>query len=196
MFHAMVSVMAVKIQLSSPKGVLRSVCLPGMRSMSSLVSPSCRMRLREQNQRSATCRQNELMLLCRHTAVALHTPALCSSAFGPADQLSSIWPNNRLYSTCNHSYRFDAVTLNVVCKGTRIVELLCTTLLPYSLAVRYDTQSSCERCEWYQMLHQLERALMGVVKHAVKTSAGTCGDCGSSSLAPQAASRMQSLSPS
>ena len=55
MFHAMVSVMAVKIQLSSPRGVLRSVCLPGMRSMSSLLRPSCRSRLREQNQRSATC---------------------------------------------------------------------------------------------------------------------------------------------
>lgn len=55
MFQAMVSVIAVKIQLSSPRGVLRSVCLPGMRSMSSLVSPSCLNRLREQNQRNATC---------------------------------------------------------------------------------------------------------------------------------------------
>ena len=42
MFQAMVSVMAVKIQFSSPSGVLRSVCLPGMRSISSLVRPSAR----------------------------------------------------------------------------------------------------------------------------------------------------------
>ena len=55
MFQAMVSVMAVKIQLSSPSGVLRSVCLPGIRSMSSFVIPSCRRRLREQNHRRATC---------------------------------------------------------------------------------------------------------------------------------------------
>lgn len=53
-FHAIVSVMAVNTQLSSPSGVLRSVCFPGIRSISSLVSPSCRSRLREQNQRSAT----------------------------------------------------------------------------------------------------------------------------------------------
>lgn len=34
-FHAIVSVMAVKIQLSSPSGVLRSVWRPGMRSIRS-----------------------------------------------------------------------------------------------------------------------------------------------------------------
>ena len=39
-------------------------------------------------------------------------------------------------------------------------------------------------------------ALIGVVKQAVKTSAGTWGDWGKSSLAPQAANKMQSLSPS
>jgi len=55
MFQAIVSVMAVKIQFSSPSGVLRSVCLPGMRSMSSFVRPSCRSKLLEQNHRSATC---------------------------------------------------------------------------------------------------------------------------------------------
>ena len=51
----MVSVTAVKIQFSSPRGVLRSVCLPGMRSMCSLVRPCCRTRLRTKNHRSATC---------------------------------------------------------------------------------------------------------------------------------------------
>jgi len=54
-FQAMVSVMAVKIQFSSPSGVLRSVCLPGMRSMRSLVSPSLPSRLLAQNHRRATC---------------------------------------------------------------------------------------------------------------------------------------------
>ena len=55
MFQAIVSVMAVKIQLSSPSGVLRSVCLPGMRSMRSRVKPSARSRDLVQNHRSATC---------------------------------------------------------------------------------------------------------------------------------------------
>ena len=42
LFHAIVSVMAVKIQLSSPSGVLRSVWRPGMRSISSLDTPGTR----------------------------------------------------------------------------------------------------------------------------------------------------------
>ena len=100
MFHAMVSVMAVKIQLSSPRGVLRSVCLPGMRSMSSLLRPSCRSRLREQNQRSATCRappdgpplkrtNNDMEpRTCKewHCACALHSIWFCGqSASQPAN---------------------------------------------------------------------------------------------------------------
>ena len=55
MFQAMESVMAVKIQLSSPRGVFLSVCLPGIRSMSSFVRPSALSSEREQNHRSATC---------------------------------------------------------------------------------------------------------------------------------------------
>lgn len=38
MFHAIVSVMEVKIQFSSPKRVLRSVCFPGMRSSLSIAT--------------------------------------------------------------------------------------------------------------------------------------------------------------
>mmetsp|Transcript_26521 Transcript_26521/g.71716 ORF Transcript_26521/g.71716 Transcript_26521/m.71716 type:complete len:277 (-) Transcript_26521:801-1631(-) len=53
-FQAMVSVMAVKIQFSSPSGVLRSVCRPGIWSMRSLVMPSWRSSEREQNHRRAT----------------------------------------------------------------------------------------------------------------------------------------------
>ena len=49
MFQAMLSVMAVKIQLSSPSGVLRSVCFPGILSMSSFVSPSAFSSDLEQN---------------------------------------------------------------------------------------------------------------------------------------------------
>ena len=41
LFQAMVSVMAVKIQLSSPRGVLRSVWRPGMRSINSFDTPAC-----------------------------------------------------------------------------------------------------------------------------------------------------------
>ena len=55
MFQAMVSVMAVKIQLSSPSGVFLSVCFPGIRSMSSFVRPSAFSSDREQNHLSATC---------------------------------------------------------------------------------------------------------------------------------------------
>jgi hypothetical protein len=55
MFQAMVSVMAVNIQFSSPSGVRRSVCLPGIRSMSSFARPSPRSRLRLQNHLNATC---------------------------------------------------------------------------------------------------------------------------------------------
>lgn len=54
-FQAMVSVMAVKIQLSSPRGVFLSVCLPGMRSIRSRVKPSLHSKLLAQNHRSATC---------------------------------------------------------------------------------------------------------------------------------------------
>ena len=54
MFQAMLSVMAVKIQLSSPRGVLRSVCFPGIRSMSSFVSPSALSSDLEQNHLRAT----------------------------------------------------------------------------------------------------------------------------------------------
>mmetsp|Transcript_13087 Transcript_13087/g.31731 ORF Transcript_13087/g.31731 Transcript_13087/m.31731 type:complete len:207 (+) Transcript_13087:1030-1650(+) len=39
-FHAMVSVMAVKIQFSSPRGVLRLFCCPGILSMMSIEIPS------------------------------------------------------------------------------------------------------------------------------------------------------------
>lgn len=80
MFQAMVSVMAVKIQFSSPRGVLRSVCLPGMRSMSSLVSPSCLIRLREQNQRSAICTHTALLALLALQPYRLHHCSLVSSA--------------------------------------------------------------------------------------------------------------------
>lgn len=54
-------------------------------------------------------------VLSCHTAVALCTPALCSSAFGPANHFSSIWPNDRLYKIRDHSHSFDAVIPNVVC---------------------------------------------------------------------------------
>ena len=53
MFQAIVSVMAVNIQLSSPSGVLRSVCLPGILSTSSCVMPSSRSSERSQNHHSA-----------------------------------------------------------------------------------------------------------------------------------------------
>ena len=64
MFQAIVSVIAVKIQFSSPSGVLRSVCFPGIRSMSSFVRPSCRSKLLEQNHRSATCRTTWVCQSC------------------------------------------------------------------------------------------------------------------------------------
>ena len=65
----MVSVTAVKIQFSSPSGVLRSVCLPGMRSMCSLVRPCCRTRLCAKNHRSATCKPPWLALRRGHCLV-------------------------------------------------------------------------------------------------------------------------------
>jgi len=55
MFQAMLSVMAVKIQLSSPSGVFLSVCFPGILSMSSFVSPSAFSSDLEQNHLRATC---------------------------------------------------------------------------------------------------------------------------------------------
>ena len=58
MFQAMLSVMAVKIQLSSPRGVFRSVCFPGILSMSSFVKPSAFSRDLEQNHLRATCTDN------------------------------------------------------------------------------------------------------------------------------------------
>ena len=54
-FQAIVSVIAVKIQFSSPRGVFLSVCFPGMRSIRSRVKPSLQSKLLAQNQRSATC---------------------------------------------------------------------------------------------------------------------------------------------
>jgi hypothetical protein len=42
-------------QLQPPRPLRPPTCFPGMRSMRSRVSPSCRSRLRLQNQRSATC---------------------------------------------------------------------------------------------------------------------------------------------
>mmetsp|Transcript_10685 Transcript_10685/g.32117 ORF Transcript_10685/g.32117 Transcript_10685/m.32117 type:complete len:245 (+) Transcript_10685:301-1035(+) len=80
MFHAMVSVMAVKIQFSSPSGVRRSVCLPGMRSIRSFVSPSFRSRLRLQNHRRAT-----LIGVVRHDVnTSAGSSGFCgSSSFAP-----------------------------------------------------------------------------------------------------------------
>mmetsp|Transcript_72383 Transcript_72383/g.228170 ORF Transcript_72383/g.228170 Transcript_72383/m.228170 type:complete len:289 (-) Transcript_72383:838-1704(-) len=74
MFHAIVSVIAVKIQLSSPSGVLRSFCLPGMESMRSRLSPSSLSRLRLQNQCRAV-----LMGVVRH---AVNTSAGRSALWG------------------------------------------------------------------------------------------------------------------
>mmetsp|Transcript_14174 Transcript_14174/g.44321 ORF Transcript_14174/g.44321 Transcript_14174/m.44321 type:complete len:230 (-) Transcript_14174:764-1453(-) len=59
-FHAMVSVIAVKIQLSSPSGVFRSFWRPGMASTISGVTLPAR-RLRRRNHRSAI-----LMGVVRH----------------------------------------------------------------------------------------------------------------------------------
>mmetsp|Transcript_14024 Transcript_14024/g.40700 ORF Transcript_14024/g.40700 Transcript_14024/m.40700 type:complete len:245 (-) Transcript_14024:1172-1906(-) len=93
MFHAIVSVMAVKIQLSSPSGVLRSVWRPGMRSISSLVMPSWRSSEREQNQRKATLigvvrhavkTSAGSSAFCGSTSPAPHAPSTITSLSGSA----------------------------------------------------------------------------------------------------------------
>ena len=60
-FQAMVSVMAVKIQFSSPRSVFRSLCFPGIRSIRLAVIPSSRRRLPLQKTVSAI-----LMGVVRH----------------------------------------------------------------------------------------------------------------------------------
>ena len=57
------------------------------------------------------------------------------------------------------------------------------------LSERQVTSTLCGGCQ----TGQKGLALMGVVRHAVKTSAGRSGFCGSTSFAPQAASRMHSF---
>ena len=74
MFQAMLSVMAVKIQLSSPRGVFRSVCFPGILSMSSFVKPSAFRSDLEQNHLRATC-------ACHVSTLWSHTDARAATAF-------------------------------------------------------------------------------------------------------------------
>lgn len=101
-FHAMVSVMAVKTQLSSPSGVLRSVWRPGMRSIRSCVMPSPRSSERDTNQRSATLigvvrhavkTSAGRSGLCGSSSCAWHAPSAMISRIGSPPALALAVPD-------------------------------------------------------------------------------------------------------
>ena len=122
------SACCVRLRMGLPRGVLRSVCLPGMRSISSFVMPSCRSREREQNQRSATCKGWEVKAPPVQVSGSRGSP--CATAAGSVSRSSAARPA--------HRHKAESLTLPQDCCGR--------AAQPDTSASYCTVHDSAERC--------------------------------------------------